>query len=251
MNGVFVESCESTSLLAREHGSKGAPHGFWISSGIQTAGRGRWGRQWQSEPGNLFLSIVLRPKTQQHWTWVPMLGALTALELLAQHFEKRAPGLPLTLKWPNDLWLEGKKLGGLLCESVSSAGQETYLILGFGLNVAHAPQGLDQETASLTQKVSDLDVRATLEWLRPTVAQAIAQAVNRLELEGPGFVAQSFWKHTHFAIGQAVSWIDDSGQKQQGQVDSLGAHGELRVLLRMGSEQKLVSLYAEEIRGLR
>lgn len=249
MQGIYIESCESTSLLVREHAARGAPHGFWISSRTQTAGRGRWGRQWQSQPGNLLISIILRPESGEHWTWIPMLGALSVLELLQEHWKECWNTLPLTIKWPNDLWLGGKKLGGLLCESVSGAGQDTYLVLGLGLNVAYAPGGLDQETACLAEvlgpEIGGPGVDAALEWLRPSVAAAIAGDVRRLGREGPGFVEKAFWRHAHFGVGSKVSWTGNG--VSTGRVHSLGPHGELRV----ESGGAVVPLYAEEIRGLR
>lgn len=178
-----------------------------------------------------------------------MLGALTVLELLQEHWRGGLSTLPLTLKWPNDLWLGGRKLGGLLCESVSGAGQDTYLVLGLGLNVAHAPGGLDQETACLAEvlgpEIGGAGVDAALEWLRPSVAAAIAAQVEKLGREGPRFVEQAFWAHTHFGVGAQVSWTGDG--VCTGRVHSLGPHGELRV----ESGGAVVPLYAEEIRGLR
>jgi len=251
LNGVVVQSCESTSLLAREYGSEGAeaaPHGFWVSSREQTGGRGRWGRQWESQRGNLFLSIILRPArptSQEHWTWIPMLGAITTLEIL----KVRWPALRLTLKWPNDVWLDGKKAGGLLCESIAASGQNTYLVLGLGLNLASAPKGLDQETACLADVMSDLDVEAELARLRDEVSAKVAQAVRRLEREGPVFVSEAFWRHAHFKVGDSICWARDQSPQgdMQGVVEGLGSFGELWVI----ADKKRVALYAEEIRGLR
>ena len=246
-----LESCDSTNRVARELGAQGpvaAPHGSWISARVQTAGRGRWGRQWESQAGNLFLSVILRPVGSDHYTWIPMLSALSAMEVLVE----RWPSLPLTVKWPNDIWLSGAKLGGLLCETVASSRHPTFLVLGLGLNVRFAPEGLDQETQALANRVPGLSdeagAEACLGELRPVLAAKIAASIERLDREGPGFVRDLFWKHAHFKPGSSIEWsVPETGARQHGRVLELGAHGELRVEAGAG----VVSLYAEEIRGLR
>ncbi len=246
-----LESCDSTNRLAREAGAQGpdfAPHGSWISARVQTAGRGRWGRQWESQAGNLFLSVILRPARSDHYTWIPMLSALSTVELLAE----RWPHLALTIKWPNDIWLDGAKLGGLLCETVASSRHPTFLVLGLGLNVRSAPEGLDQATAALSGSLAglggDAGAEACLAELRPLLALHIAGSIERLDREGSGFVRELFWKHAHFKPGALIEWtIPESGAKRHGKVLDLGVHGELQV--ECAGER--VSLYAEEIRGLR
>jgi biotin-(acetyl-CoA carboxylase) ligase len=173
-----------------------------------------------------------------------MASALVALEALLE----RSPELPLTLKWPNDLWLKGRKLGGLLCESVSVGGKEPFLILGLGLNVQHAPTGLDQETASLKEFDGESGPEV-LESLRKLLSHRITEACNRLDAEGGSWVEALFWKHSHFAKGSAICWQDPRTVHalQSGEVSGLGSHGELRVK----QEGRVVSLYAEEIRALR
>lgn len=248
---TVLEICDSTNRVAREAGALGsdpAPHGSWISAQVQTAGRGRWGRQWESQAGNLFLSVILRPARSDHYTWIPMLSALSAMEVLL----KRYPGLLLSVKWPNDLWLDGSKLGGLLCETVASSRHPTFLVLGLGLNVRFAPKGLDQRTAALSSALPALKAESSAEEclreLRPRIAAGIAAAIERLDREGPAFVRELFWDHAHFKPGAAIEWtVPESGERRHGVVEDLGAHGELRVQCGNGR----VSLYAEEIRGLR
>jgi len=238
VKGLTVEVCESTNQLAKEQGSRGAPHGFWVSAGRQTQGRGRWGREWQSLDGNLFLSVILRPKRSDHWTWIPMCSALSVLETL----NRRWPTLRLSIKWPNDLWLNGKKLAGLLCESFSGQSQEPFLVLGLGLNLREAPQGLDQETAALG--VQDPQ---TLELLREEIALRVTQSIDRLDSEGTTWVEALFWRYAQFGKGCGVTWTSADSRAVEGKVDSLGKHGELWV----ESEGRRLALYAEEIRALR
>lgn len=139
---------------------------------------------------------------------------------------------------------------GLLCETVASSRHPTFLVLGLGLNVRFAPEGLDQSTAALSGSLAGLEgdagAEACLAELRPLLAMRIAGSIERLDREGPGFVRELFWKHAHFKPGAPIEWtIPESGAKRNGKVQELGVHGELQV--ECAGER--VSLYAEEIRG--
>jgi BirA family biotin operon repressor/biotin-[acetyl-CoA-carboxylase] ligase len=119
---------DSTNRLAAELARAGAPDGVVIGADHQTAGRGRRGRSWESRPGaSLLVSVILRP--------APALVTLAAGVAAAEACEAVA-GVEVGLKWPNDLLLEGVKLGGILSELVGDAA-----IVGLGLNLAWAPAG--------------------------------------------------------------------------------------------------------------
>jgi len=241
--GELLESCDSTNDLAKEKGSLGpnqAPHGSWISARVQSAGRGRLGRAWQSNRGNLFLSVILRPNKTQYLTWIPLLGAVEVLEFLNSAQWGNWDQRRFSIKWPNDLWLDRKKLGGILCEAVNSVHNGSFVVFGLGLNTAEAPEGLDQLTASLED--SSLADR-----IRQPLADAISAAVLRLDDEGPEFIRKAFHRWTAFPLGSMVSW-KANGEKLQGAVQGLGSSGELEVLLPSGQKK---SLYAEEISEVR
>ncbi len=140
----------STSDFCRAGAATGAPEGLAVLARRQTAGRGSNGRAWQSPPGNLYLSALLRPaepaRVAAQWS---LLAAVALAEALA-------PLLPdagaLALKWPNDVLLHGRKLAGILTESVAAAdGMIDFLILGFGVNLAVAPDLPDRATACLAE----------------------------------------------------------------------------------------------------
>lgn len=241
--GELLDTAASTNDLAKIRGALGpdeAPHGSWISARVQTAGRGRMGRSWHSEVGNLFLSVILRPSETRHWTWIPLLGAVGVVELLSSgRFGSWDPSR-FSIKWPNDLWLDGKKLGGILCEAVSSASGHSFVVLGLGLNAVAAPEGLDQPTASLED--SGLSDR-----LREPLAEWIASAVHRLDREGPGFLSQAYGRWAAFPFGSQIEW-SSGGTRHQGVVEGLGASGEL--LVRVGDGESR-ALFAEEVSAVR
>ena len=119
---------DSTNRLAAELARAGAPDGVVVGADHQTAGRGRRGRSWDSRPGaSLLVSVILRPS--------PALVTLAAGVAAAQACQVVA-GVDVGLKWPNDLLLDGAKLGGILSELVGDAA-----VVGLGLNLAWAPDG--------------------------------------------------------------------------------------------------------------
>lgn len=124
---VFFESCESTQIEARRLASAGAPAGTLVVTEIQSAGKGRLGRQWQSEAGkNLLFSLVLRPPIAPKRA--PLLCLATAVAL--------ADVLNCRIKWPNDLLdSQGRKHCGILAEMDADAGFLRHAVIGVGINV--------------------------------------------------------------------------------------------------------------------
>jgi BirA family biotin operon repressor/biotin-[acetyl-CoA-carboxylase] ligase len=122
---------EAAKLWARD-GSTPAAHGAVVTADAQTRGRGRHGRDWVSPPGKgVYLSMVWRPQIEAHQTGrltiVAALGAARALESIAAK--------PIETKWPNDLLLNRRKIGGLLCEAELKPEGVEFVIAGIGLNV--------------------------------------------------------------------------------------------------------------------
>lgn len=244
-----LDRCESTNDLARKMGEEGAPHGSWISARVQDKGRGRLGRQWQSLEGNLFLSVIARIEDKARWTWVPMGTAVAVGRVL----EKRYPSLPVRIKWPNDLWIvpagaapgaPGAKLGGILCEAVGNRS-DSFIVIGLGLNCLEAPEGLDQDTESLSRA---LGMRLTADDIRADVVRSIAQVMDELAARGPSILLEDYERKAAFPPGTQIEWTtpgDPATQAKQGRVQGLGPSGELIVRSAEGEELKL---YAEDVR---
>jgi len=128
----FFPVTDSTNSRAAEAAERGAPHGTIVCADAQTGGRGRFDRRWESPPGvNLYVSILLRPAVDpQH---APQLTLVTAVAL-AKAVEEAA-NVPAFLKWPNDLYLAGKKAAGILAEMSADADRLRHVVIGVGLNV--------------------------------------------------------------------------------------------------------------------
>ncbi|MBD2257104.1 biotin--[acetyl-CoA-carboxylase] ligase [Pseudanabaena sp. FACHB-2040] len=129
----YVFDCvPSTNTSAWELIDQGAPSGTAVIARSQKAGRGQWGRQWQSPRGGLYLSLALQPEvpagSSSQLTLAGAWGIATSLSNL---------GLPVQLKWPNDIVFQGRKLGGILTETRVDRGQITAAVVGVGLNFSN------------------------------------------------------------------------------------------------------------------
>ncbi len=136
----YIESCASTNVLAFEESSEAdLPEGFAWIAGHQTAGKGQRGNQWQAEPNqNLLVSYMLKPShdllpDQFFLSKSVALGVVNGIQKWAQ-MQVGHP-IPVSIKWPNDIYLDDHKLGGILIESNLQAGKWAFSIVGIGLNI--------------------------------------------------------------------------------------------------------------------
>lgn len=145
---VAFERLASTNEEAKRFAAEGAKHGTLVWAREQTAGRGRRGRSWHSPPGNLYLSLVLRPDcAPAAAAQLGMVAAVAAGEAL----ESIMPALvKILLKWPNDILVNDSKVGGILLESAASKPESLeWLVLGLGINVESFPEGTEFPATSL------------------------------------------------------------------------------------------------------
>ena len=131
------EAIGSTNSYALKRAREGHPGKLWIVSDVQLTGRGRRGREWASEAGNLFASLMFRLSAdEERILQLPFVAALA----LAEAIERVTGTIGLAqLKWPNDVLLDGQKVSGILLESESGVAPEIALVCGFGVNVSHHP----------------------------------------------------------------------------------------------------------------
>jgi BirA family transcriptional regulator, biotin operon repressor / biotin---[acetyl-CoA-carboxylase] ligase len=129
---------DSTNARARELVEAGAPHGAVVTATEQTAGRGRQGRTWIAPPGKALLySAVLRPLDERH-----LLLPLSVPIAVCEAAEELAPGVQCQIKWPNDVWIDGRKLAGVLIEAKP---QDGWAVIGVGLNLTIEPSEFPPE----------------------------------------------------------------------------------------------------------
>lgn len=187
----------------------------------QTAGRGRHGRRWLGGRGNLFLSVVLDPRTVRQmtaWSFVAAVATADALVPLLQD-----PSL-LRLKWPNDLLLDGAKLGGILIEA---ADDGAWAVAGIGVNLHSAPEPMERPTIALSAHVTTVP---EAEDLARMIVQRLQAWAEVLAEDGLAAVL-AVWQRYAVAPGTAMS-VRLSQETLHGSFLGLGTDGAL--LLRMG-----------------
>jgi BirA family biotin operon repressor/biotin-[acetyl-CoA-carboxylase] ligase len=200
-----LTTVDSTNLLALAAAQAGAPHGnVWVAD-EQTAGRGRGGHGWHSTAGDgLYVSVLLRPQI----ALVDALWLSLATGLAAQSAIATVTGLNLDIRWPNDLLVAEKKVGGILVETSTPASQSNtpailrYAVIGVGINVNH--QSFPAELEALATSLRCETGRSwSREHLLIEFLQALEQQIAQLEAELSGkstapalldrFAASSTW----------------------------------------------------------
>ncbi|HIK04362.1 MAG TPA: biotin--[acetyl-CoA-carboxylase] ligase [Trichormus sp. M33_DOE_039] len=128
----IFDCVNSTNIALWELITQGAKAGTVVIATEQTAGRGQWGRQWISQTGGLYLSVAINPDLEANASY--RLTLATAWGIADQ---LRQCGINVGIKWPNDLVLEGRKLGGILTETKVNQGKITQAVVGVGINWAN------------------------------------------------------------------------------------------------------------------
>ncbi len=148
---IHFEAIDSTNAEAHRLAKEGQRGPLWIVSDLQSQGRGRLGRQWVSEPGNLYATFVFTLQgSALAASQIGFVAALAIHDTAAAVLPRGAR--PLRIKWPNDVQLDGAKFAGILPETVAqSADAHLTVALGMGVNIAHAPEGTPYPVTALAR----------------------------------------------------------------------------------------------------
>jgi BirA family transcriptional regulator, biotin operon repressor / biotin---[acetyl-CoA-carboxylase] ligase len=200
---VHHRTTDSTNERAKQLALGGAPHGTLVTADEQTAGRGRQGRSWVAPAGKaLLMSLVLRDLGAAQ-AYLPLGAALAVCEAS----ELSAP-VRCAIKWPNDVWVERRKLAGILVEG---RPQDGWAVLGIGLNVSTAedefPEELRAIATSLTAAAGATTEPAT------TPAEVLDRLLLALEArlaDSPDAIVTA-WRERDALFGETVRWQDGEG----------------------------------------
>jgi BirA family transcriptional regulator, biotin operon repressor / biotin---[acetyl-CoA-carboxylase] ligase len=215
--------CDSTNDLGRELAASGAPHGTIVTADEQSAGRGRRGRSWSAPAGKALLySAIVRPLDERH-----LLLPLAAALAVAEAAEEAAP-VHCEIKWPNDVWIDGRKCAGVLIEA---RPQDGWAVIGVGLNVSIEPGEFPSE---LRGTATSLGGEATV----VAVLAALNAALDRWAGASPAAVLDSFRRRDALR-GREVSWEEGSGT-----ADGIDERGNLIVRVEGG---EMLALGAGEV----
>ena len=208
---------DSTNTRARELAAAGAPSGTVITAREQTAGRGRVGRVWTAPEGKALLySAILRPLDQRH-----LLLPLSVPLAVCAAAEALRPDAKCMVKWPNDVWLDGRKLSGILIEA---RPQDGWAVIGIGLNLTIAPKefppDLRQPAVSLfvpakesrgeSRRSNSGEAPSGLPPTLPTVTAELNRQLDRwVWADNDEILAE--WRRRDGLRGREVSWEEGSG----------------------------------------
>lgn len=220
----------STNREATRLVHKGAVHGTTVLAESQSGGYGRHGRAWFSPAGlNIYCSVIVRAgernRPASEWLpWVPLVTALAVTEAAQQ-----TTAVSLSLKWPNDLLLHDRKVGGILCESTLTTTTGPIVIIGIGLNVNVPPESFPEELRPIAASLIEASHRpldrnrliAQLLW-------ELEQCLDELQSHGAARL-----RHAYIArcatLGRQVKILFTNDQHILGTAEALSGDGGLQV----------------------
>ena len=217
----------STNDAARDWAEAGAPDGAVVIAREQTQGRGRRGRDWVSPPdcGLLFSMIVRDIETLAHAT----LGAAVAMAMAIEAI----CGMRAQVKWPNDVLLHNRKVGGILCEAQWKNGRAEFLIIGIGLNVRHERAQLPARPvfpASSLRLECDRDL--SLAVVESACLKSLASTCGQLR-DGDWESVRDAWEARCYGRGEVVNIVQED-EKFYGVLRGIDESGALSVMTTNG-----------------
>ena len=231
---------DSTNRVAMELGYADEPEGTVVIAEEQTAGRGRAGRTWHSERGTgIYVTLLLRPKISP--VQAPLLTMMAGLS--ARSAIQAQTGLSLDLKWPNDLLLSGKKLGGILTEMHAEPTQVHFVIVGIGINVNQEKFPAEVSGIATSLRVQTGRAQSRMELL-VRLLREFENDYNRFLREGAASVTQRFEAVSSYARGKRVN-VSNGAESYSGITAGLSPEGLLRVE-RAGGE--IVAIIAGDVK---
>lgn len=232
---VFLHETASTNDFARDLAREGAAEGTLVVAEYQTAGRGRLARRWHAPPGTcLLLSLIFRPPLAPHQVQrLTMVCGLAVLDAVAA-----SSGLQVGLKWPNDVLIGGRKLGGILTEVDLRGDRVEHAVVGIGLNVnldpGQIPQDLPVPATSLSQELGrPVDRLALLRFLLQAVEDRYVALCRGESPHGE-------WAQRLITLGQPVV-VQQGGEPLVGVAEGVGADGALLLRLPDGRQVRILA----------
>ena len=231
----YFETLDSTNNYAKELAAREAPEGTVVIAETQTGGRGRLGREWESPAGvGLYVSVVLRPLLPPMELPQITLTAAVAVVRAVRRVTGASPGI----KWPNDLLMHGKKLGGILTEMETESDRIRHVVIGLGLNVNNHgfPPELAGTATSLAQELRGAFSRLDLlkAWL-----EEFEDLYERFLNQGFPEILQE-WKRYTVTLGRAVT-VRQGPREISGQAVDVAPDGALLLHTPAGETVRVTS----------
>jgi len=232
-----LETTDSTNAEATRRAQAGERGPLWIVSSRQRAGRGRAGRSWQSQPGNLFASLLITLECPLRVAGqLALLAGIATFDTVAKLVGDEARS-KLLLKWPNDVLIGGGKVAGILLESASKGSQDRcVVVIGTGINLANHPASLGRAATSLAAHGAKITPAAAFEilanftdhWLTCWNEGASFGAIRQAWLERAGPTGRPIRVRLHH-------------EETEGVFAGLDSAGALRLVTRDGAERRVTA----------
>jgi BirA family biotin operon repressor/biotin-[acetyl-CoA-carboxylase] ligase len=226
----YYHSLTSTMDTARQEIRQGVKEGTVIIAGEQTGGRGRLKRTWLSPAGNVALSIILYPDIGG-LPYLIMIASLAAAKSI-----ETVTGIKTQIKWPNDILIDGKKVGGILIEN-EVKGKKAASIIGIGINIDLNVAGY----AEITDTATSLKTKSVKDTLRVRIIRSLLTEFERLYLQLPiGKPIYEAWRGRLVTLGKKVR-VTSGSQTVGGVAESVDESGALLIRGEEGSVTKVVA----------
>ena len=233
---VVHDAIDSTNAEARRLADVGEGGPLWIAARTQTAGRGRRGRDWSSPPGNLsatLLTTTTLPPAEA--ARVSFVAALAAHDVAAAY----VPPMLVKVKWPNDVEVAGRKVCGILVESGARAAGGLWLAVGIGINLVHAPQGIERPATTLAEHLAADAPAPDFDAALKALAQAFARRMSLWEQGGFPAVADAWTARAAYLNARCVARLPND--TVEGVAEGLDSDGALRLRLDDGAIRRIAA----------
>jgi BirA family biotin operon repressor/biotin-[acetyl-CoA-carboxylase] ligase len=235
---LFARSLESTNRQAHAEALRGAGEGLVVLADAQTRGKGRLGRPWNSPTGvNLYLSILLRPVVPlASAPQITLLAGVACAAGLAA-----AAAVEPRIKWPNDIFLQGRKVAGILAEMEAKDARVRWFVLGIGVNVNWRREDMPPD---LRETATSLQAETGRIFSRARVAAAVLAEVER---DYEAFLREGFspelrekWNRLSWVNGKWATLIDGREQSE-GRIAGIDTDGALLLIDREGTTRRFIA----------
>lgn len=224
---LILDETDSTNAEARRRAEAGEVGPLWITARRQTAGRGRRGRQWGSDSGNLFTSLLLlTQKSPAEAAQLTFVASLAVADLL----DRYVPPALVTIKWPNDVLLDGRKTSGILIESGPAPSGGLWLAVGIGVNLSQTPGETERPATCIAEHLAHGVVSApSVDEAAKALAETFGVWLERWTTLGFQPILDAWIARTPGLHGPCTARL--TNETLSGTADGVEADGSLRLKL--------------------
>lgn len=234
---IHFPELDSTNTFLTDKAKAGEAGNLWVTSDIQTVGKGSRGRSWTSESGNLYASLLLLdPSSSEHLAELTFVASLAGrdavLKTCAEITKTSVPDI--RLKWPNDMIVNGSKCAGILLEGGQIKGH-SYVVIGNGINCVTCPTDTMHPATTLQREGYSIDPKALFKNLTEAFASRILQWNRGLDFAN---TLADWMMHVH-GLGEPVEVVIPGRDKLKGRFASIDDKGYMLLELADGSLQRI------------